>query len=51
MMSISKHVMFESRSDDFYLLIKNVEICMYRQVLPYIGKSAHILGTHNSLSK
>lgn len=49
MMSFSKHVMFESRSDDFCLVIKNVEICMYRQVLPYIGKSAHILGIHNSV--
>lgn len=24
---------------------------MYKQLLPYIRKSTHILGTHNSLSK
>lgn len=42
-MSVSKHVMFESRSDDFYLLIKNVDmyvkvgtaICW--KIYPYSG--------------
>lgn len=33
----------ESTSDDFCLSIKNVGICMYRQVLSYIGKSAQMM--------